>query len=310
VIVGAACILLAMVGVAVWNVGHQPAPLAQDGSAQQGPSASPPENTGTAPTPSSSGQRSSTSVDAASFVQSYYSLLPGNPDGAWAMLSPEAQAASGGYQAFAKFWAGIASVSLGNVRTTGLGTIEADLHFTRGDGSTTTEHYRMFVSGSGGHQVIQAFSRLAVTGSSPGASPGQPLVVGIVDLSAVSSDSRAPEIGRVLNEYFSGINQRDWARAMSVLDAHVVDSSDPTAVASFEQDLSTTNDSNVVVKLIQSASDAPSGISATVTFQSNQDPSLGPDGQGCTLWNLEYLFSGDGPTSFLVYKTRGSHDPC
>jgi hypothetical protein len=313
---GAAGVALAMVGIAIWNVKNQPVPLAQDVSALQGSSPSSRDgqnntpNTGGSQAPSSSVPGVSSPVAATTFVRNYYGLLPDNPDAAWTLLSPEAQAASGGHQSYDKFWREIASVSLGNVRTTGPGTIEADLHFTRVDGSTTTEHYRTFVSDSGGHQVIQAFSRLAVTGSSPGSSSGQPSVVGIVDLSAVSSDSRAPEIGAVLNGYFSGINQQDWSRAMSVLDPQVVDSSDPNQVAGFEHDLSTTNESNVVVKSIHSTSDAPSGISAMVTFQSNQNPSLGPNGQSCTLWNLEYLFSGDERTSFLIYKTRGSHASC
>jgi hypothetical protein len=302
-IVGAACIILAMVGVAVWDLSTPPAPVAQDVSTLRGAL----DGSSTSPT---GGQSHTSSVNATDFVKKYYGLLPGNRNEAWSLLSPEAQAASGGRQSYDSFWAGIASVSLGSVRTPGPGAVEADVHFTRVDGSTTAEHYRWFVSDSGGHQVIQAFSRLDVTGPSPGSSSGQPLVVGIVDMSAVSADPRAPEIGRVLNDYFSGINQRDWTQVLSVLDSHVVDSSDPNQVARYEHDLSTTNESNVVVTSIQSAPDAPSQISAMVTFQSNQDPSLGPDGQGCTLWNLEYLFSGTQVSSLYIYKTRGSHGAC
>jgi hypothetical protein len=320
VIAGAGCVILAMVGVTVGDLQRRPGPLAQDvsalhraleGSSPSSTSGSNDTSAGGDPqTPSSAAPGSSSAGGAAAFVGSYYGLLPGSPDEAWSLLSPEAQAASGGQESFDRFWAGIASVSLENVRTVGLDAVEADIHFTRADGSTTAEHYRLFVSDSGGHQVIQSFSRLGLAGSSSGSSSDQPLVVGIIDLSAVSADSRAPEIGRVLNAYFSGINQRDWSRVLSVVDSQVVDSSDPDQVAKFQQDLSTTNDSNVIVRSIQSSPDSPSGISATVTFQSTQDPRLGPDGQACTLWNLEYLFSGAPGASLYVHGTRGSHEAC
>jgi len=312
-----------MVGVAVWDLKNQPAPLAQDVSTLQGalkgssPSPTDGQNNttdaGGSQTPSSAAPGSSSEPDPATVVEQYYGLLPGNTDAAWGMLSFDAQAASGGREAFDTFWQGIAAVSLENVQTVGQGTVEATVNFTRTDGSWTKEQYRMFVSHSGGQPVMQSFSRLRVAASGGSPSGGSP-VVGIVDLSAVSSDPRALVIGQVLDSYFSGINQRDWARAVSALDSHVVDSSDPNQMATFERGESTTNDSNVVVQSINENSDAPSGLSATVTLQSRQDPSLGPDGQACTLWNLEYLFSGtEGSTegSFLyIYKTRGSHTAC
>jgi hypothetical protein len=59
------------------------------------------------------------------------------------------------------------------------------------------------------------------------------------------------------------------------------------------------------VTSVQSSSDAPRQISATVTLQSNQNPDLGLDGQACTLWNLGYPFSGTPATSLYVYGVKG-----
>lgn len=335
----AVAIVLAMVGVAVWNVRSSPATAAQNLTALEDQSSSSAGGQTWSPgtgnssgggTSSGSGNPSGSTSDqgtspvqaAGTFVQSYYSLLPGDPDAAWAMLSPQAQAASGSQQDFDDFWNGISAVSLENVQTVDPSTVEATIDFTRTDGSWTREDYRFSVSDSRGQQVIQSSSRLKVVSSggpsegpsagssSAGSSSDGPSTMGIVDVSAVSSDPRAGEIGQALDEYFSGINDRDWSLALGALDPRVVDQSDPNAVARFEHGESTTTDSNVVVQSIQTDPTAPGGESATVTFQSNQDPSLGPDGESCTLWKLDYQFSDAAGVSVYIYKSKGTHTAC
>ena len=63
------------------------------------------------------------------FVQRYYALLPGDPDGAFALLGPTAQNQSGGREQFRRFYAGVVQVSVENARLTGDDTVSADVRF-------------------------------------------------------------------------------------------------------------------------------------------------------------------------------------
>jgi serine/threonine protein kinase len=101
--------------------------------------------------------------DPVAFVLSYYALLPGNTDAAWALLGSEAQRESGagGKGSYDSFWADMRSVSLQDVRQTGENTVEGTVVFNRQDGSTSSEPYRFVVgTGSDGQMIIQSFSRL------------------------------------------------------------------------------------------------------------------------------------------------------
>jgi serine/threonine protein kinase len=109
------------------------------------------------PSPSTSAV---TGADAVSFVQRYYSLLPDDPDAAFALLGPQAQAASGGIDGFRRFYSGMREVTIENARSTGQGQVSGTIVFTRNDGSTTSEPYTFQVGrGSDGNQLIQSFSR-------------------------------------------------------------------------------------------------------------------------------------------------------
>jgi hypothetical protein len=142
------------------------------------------------------------------------------------------------------------------------------------------------------------------------ASPLATATVGITDISNVATDPRASQIRQTLDAYFSGINQKNYQQSLSVVDPALVDSSAPNQVANFEKGLSTTNDSNISVGAIYSDPQAPSGVSVSVTFQSTQDPRLGPDGEACTKWNLKYLLSGPPEGSFRLYTAHGDHTAC
>ncbi|NMI00254.1 serine/threonine-protein kinase [Pseudonocardia acidicola] len=98
--------------------------------------------------------------DAVAFVQNYYSLLPGNVDAAFAMLSPAAQAQSGGIDGFRRFYAGLSSVNVESARSVGDNTVEATIIFQRQDGTTTREPYRFVIGqGNDGNLIMQSFSR-------------------------------------------------------------------------------------------------------------------------------------------------------
>ena len=94
-----------------------------------------------------------------SFVQNYYRMLPGDIDGAFAMLSPQAQAQSQGIQGFRTFYSTVRNVYAENLRNAGPNTVTATVVFMRNDGTTTRENYRFVVgTDSEGQEILQSFS--------------------------------------------------------------------------------------------------------------------------------------------------------
>ncbi|MFD1045943.1 hypothetical protein ACFQ1S_10385 [Kibdelosporangium lantanae] len=53
------------------------------------------------------------------FVKQYYGLLPGNPEAAWALLTPKAQAKSKGKKAFFDFYARFSEVKISGTNQNG-----------------------------------------------------------------------------------------------------------------------------------------------------------------------------------------------
>jgi hypothetical protein len=129
--------------------------------------------------------------------------------------------------------------------------------------------------------------------------------IGLVDVSAVRADSRAADVGAVLNEYFTGINTRDMPRVLAVMDpSGVVNRDNPQQVERFRIDVSTTTDTNIVLHWVRD--DGVGGVLAGVTFTSRQDAQYGPDGEACTNWSLTYTLS----SQFLIVRTTGTHQIC
>ncbi|MET9487231.1 serine/threonine-protein kinase [Nocardia sp. NPDC006630] len=106
------------------------------------------------PPPAAAAVPSASSV--ASFVQGYYGMLPGNVSAAWSKLSPGYQASTGGFNAYSQFWAGIASVSVGGVTTTGTNRAVVNLTYTLRNGQVTSESRWVQVDTTGGGMVIAA----------------------------------------------------------------------------------------------------------------------------------------------------------
>ncbi len=97
--------------------------------------------------------------DPGATVVDYYASLPGDIDGAWAVLSDDARADSGGYDGYREFWSRIRSVSANNVDVDG-STVRADIEFTTSSGRTTRESYRFEVTrDEAGRLVIQHAQR-------------------------------------------------------------------------------------------------------------------------------------------------------
>jgi serine/threonine protein kinase len=137
-------------GQAVPPAASAPAPAPTTGAA---PSTTRPPPTSSTPAPQPVG-------DPVDFVRNYYALLPENTDAAWALLSPQAQAASGGRGQFDAFYARIDDVAVKDVRQTGDGTVEATVVFDPRDGGTTSERYRFVITEEGGSPTMRSFSRV------------------------------------------------------------------------------------------------------------------------------------------------------
>ena len=98
-------------------------------------------------------------TDPITFVRSYYALLPGNPEAAFALLSPNAQRESGGHDTFVRFYAGMSQVTVQDPKQTGDNAVSASIRFVRKDGSTSNESYRFVMStGTNGSTVMESFS--------------------------------------------------------------------------------------------------------------------------------------------------------
>jgi hypothetical protein len=116
------------------------------------------EPTTSAPTTTETTTESAPVTDPVGFVQSFYGLLPGNTDAAWALLGPSAQSASGGRSGFDSFYAGIERVWAENLRVSG-NTVTATIVFTPKDGPVTRESYTFVLGVQDGRQVIESFNR-------------------------------------------------------------------------------------------------------------------------------------------------------
>lgn len=139
--------------------------------------------------------------------------------------------------------------------------------------------------------------------------------VGVVQLgSGVQGDSRATDVGSMFDTYFSGINQQQYTRALSVFDpSGMINPNDASKVQAFSQADSTSTDSNVVLVSINPSGTDPV-TSAEVTFQSQQSPGYGPSSnpnETCTNWNITYNLSQDSSGGYLIFNVSTySHSTC
>jgi zinc ribbon protein len=104
-----------------------------------------------------------------------------------------------------------------------------------------------------------------------------------IGIGAVNTDPDVHDVTATLAAYFGGIDIRNYMQAW---DAYAPALQAAFPFQSFSGDLSTTQDSQVVVQSIQHE---PNGdIDATVSFQSHQAAQDGPNGETCTNWSLDY----------------------
>ncbi|MBC3193462.1 serine/threonine protein kinase [Pseudonocardia sp. C8] len=120
-----------------------------------------PPTTSATPTPTPTPTTGTGQVqNPVAFVQNYYRMLPGDIAGAFARLSPQAQSASGGFEAYRSFYSGMRTVYAENLRNAGPNTVTATVVFMRTDGSTSRENYRFVVgTNAQGQEILQSFSQ-------------------------------------------------------------------------------------------------------------------------------------------------------
>ncbi len=89
-------------------------------------------------------------------VRDYYALLPDSLAEAWALMTPNAQNQGGGRDAYEGFWAGIKSVEVLST-SVAANQVTAVLRFTRDEGGTSTEQYRLTLVEQDGQILIDSF---------------------------------------------------------------------------------------------------------------------------------------------------------
>lgn len=96
----------------------------------------------------------------------------------------------------------------------------------------------------------------------------------------------ARQIAALLDSYFEAVNRHQYSEYSSLFEPH-----DQLTAGQFRTGYRTTHDSNaVLVGLI--AQDH--GLTATVTFQSHQQPASSPDHAQCTDWRITLYLQRTG----------------
>lgn len=112
-----------------------------------------------------------------------------------------------------------------------------------------------------------------------------------------------------LADYFYGINSGDYALAFDQLSAAQQGNA---SYEDFAAGLVTSYDFGFIVNSVVETAD---GAEVWMEFISVQDPAHGPDGDGCTLWSLEYSLVWNDTGRLVIDGARGhggtdGHTPC
>lgn len=154
----------------------------------------------------------------------------------------------------------------------------------------------------------------APSGTAP-SSASSPSVVGIVDISnGAIDDPQAVDVARMFNTYFSGIDDHNYRKSLSVFDpSGIINPNDPSSLPKFAAADSTSDDTHVVLVNVKPA-DGAQASSAEVTFQSQQAAGYGPSGapnQTCTRWEITYHLTISSPGRYQIYDvTNDVHNAC
>ncbi|SMC88933.1 hypothetical protein SAMN05661093_02482 [Kibdelosporangium aridum] len=139
------------------------APLPPVTVTQTGPpavkrSTTPPPSSTPSSTASSTDEQDGASLeDAANFVESYYDLLPENPDAGWALLTPKAQGLSNGRDGYFNFYGEMQDVRITDTSQDDKGNVRGTVRFKKKDGSESRESYSFVVVVQNGKLMIDSF---------------------------------------------------------------------------------------------------------------------------------------------------------
>jgi hypothetical protein len=141
-----------------------------------------------------------------------------------------------------------------------------------------------------------------------------PTAIGAVALDPSLDQSRAPEVARLFDTFFGGINTKNYAAAVAMYDpAGPVNPNDRSSVAKFTADISTTTDDDIVLRSVTDDTSGKGVVQARVTFRSRQDPGKGPAGresETCTRWDVTYILSRPSGKYLIKGASRATSTPC
>ncbi|MFL6162056.1 MAG: hypothetical protein ACJ74U_07505 [Jatrophihabitantaceae bacterium] len=124
-------------------------------------------------------------------------------------------------------------------------------------------------------------------------SPAAPTVPSVtpagVNIAAVRTNPHIAAVADLFDRYFIATNAHDGSDLVEIFDPAGVTKSDTAdGVAKWQSEVATSYDDEMALTAIRDYSAVPGGLLVHATFRSQQDPSLGPDGQSCTHWDLVY----------------------
>jgi len=116
---------------------------------------------------------------------------------------------------------------------------------------------------------------------------------------SAAQQSNAPQVAKFLETYFTAINTRDFGLDSSLFEPQL----QPTR-QQFSQGYRSTSDSDIT---LTDLSVTATGLAATVSFTSHQDPSDSPTNSSCTAWDITLYLQPQGSAYLIVSPPAGYH---
>lgn len=136
----------------------------------------------------------------------------------------------------------------------------------------------------------------------------------MVDVRAAAANPDVLAVGVLFDRYFSGINAKQYAQVLALFDpSGFLDPNDPAQVKSFTEGVSTSTDSQVVLRSITGDAAAEGDLDVRLMLQSHQATGFGPPDspdETCTNWDITYQLRPAGG-GYRILKPRAvAHTPC
>jgi eukaryotic-like serine/threonine-protein kinase len=136
----------------------------------------------------------------------------------------------------------------------------------------------------------------------------------MVDVRAVAANPDVLAVGGLFDRYFSGINAKQYEQVLALFDpSDFLNPNDPAQVKSFTRGVSTSTDSQVVLRSITDDAAVDGDLDARLTLQSHQAAGFGPPGspdETCTNWDITYQLRPAGGGYRILKPQAVAHTPC